>query len=149
MATTMNSEVKTAKTLKAPVELVWEAWTNPEFIMQWWGPEGFTCTIHKMDLKKGGEWLLTLHGPDGTNYPNRSVFTEIVPFKKIVFEHFNPHFLGIVLFESVEKETKLDWTMRFDSEEMRDTVVKAHNAGEGQKQNVQRLERYLASVKSR
>ena len=54
-----------------------------------------------MKVEKGGEWNLTLHGPDGTNFPNRSVFLEIVPLKKIVFEHFNPHFITTVHFEAV------------------------------------------------
>jgi uncharacterized protein YndB with AHSA1/START domain len=51
-----------------------------------------------MDLREGGEWKLMLHGPDGRNFPNRSIFREIVPMKKIVFRHFNPDFVTTVLF---------------------------------------------------
>lgn len=123
-----------------------QAWTNPEKIIHWWGPAGFTSTIHEMDLKEGGEWKLTLHGPDGTNYPNRSIYKEIIPHKKIVFEHFNPHFITIVLFESKGEETQVNWTMLFDSAEMYDTLVKAHKAGEGQKQNIEKLEKYLTKL---
>ena len=65
-------------------------------------------------------------------------------FKKIVLEHFNPHFNTTVLFESKGKKTQLDWTMLFDTAEMFETVVKAHKADEGQKQNVERLEKYLS-----
>jgi uncharacterized protein YndB with AHSA1/START domain len=72
---------------------MWEVWTSPEHIANWWGPDGFTNTIHKMDFHEGGEWKLTMHGPDGTNYPNRSIFKEIIPLKKIVFQHFNPNFI--------------------------------------------------------
>lgn len=130
--------------LKAPTDIVWEMWTNPEHISNWWGPNGFTNTIHKMDFEKEGEWNLTMHGPDGKNYPNRSIFKEIIPFKKIVFEHFNPHFITTVLFESENSETLLDWTLLFDSEEMFDIIVKAHKADQGQKENIEKLEKYLS-----
>lgn len=130
--------------LKAPTDIVWEMWANPEHISNWWGPNGFTNAIHKMDFKEEGEWNLTMHGPDGKNYPNRSIFKEIIPFKKIVFEHFHPHFITTVLFESENSETLLDWTLLFDSEEMFDIIVKAHKADEGQKENIEKLEKYLS-----
>ena len=78
-----NREQRIVKMLNAPVELVWEAWTNPEHITNWWGPNGFTNTIHTMDVSEGGEWCLTMHRQDGKNYPNRSVFVEIVQHKKL------------------------------------------------------------------
>ena len=140
-----NNAIRIVRTLKAPIELVWEVWTNPEHIAKWWGPNGFTNTIHLMDVQEEGEWKLTMHGPDGTNYPNRSVFKEIVPFKKIVFEHFNPHFITTVLFDSKGVETLLDWSMVFDSEEMYNIIVKAHKADEGLKQNLEKLEKYLSN----
>lgn len=73
-----NRELRISKMLNATVELVWEVWTKPEHIANWWGPNGFTNTIHTMDLSAGGEWRLTMHGPDGKSYPNKSVFIEIV-----------------------------------------------------------------------
>jgi len=145
-----NKEIRIQRTFNAPIELVWEVWTQPEHITNWWGPTGFTSTIHKMDFTEGGEWKLTMHGPDGTNYPNRSIFREIIPFKKIVFEHFNPHFITTVFFDPSAdgKETQIDWTLLFDTAEMRETIVKAHKADEGQKQNIERLERYLSKLLS-
>lgn len=119
-------------------------WKNPEHIENWWGPNGFTNTIHKMDFREEGEWNLTMHGPDGKNYPNRSIFKEIISLRKIVFEHFNPHFITTVLFESNNSETLLDWTLLFDSEEMFDIIVKAHKADQGQKENIEKLEKYLS-----
>lgn len=141
-----NKELRSTKILNAPTAVIWEVWTNPEHITNWWGPNGFTNTIHKMDFEENGEWNLTMHGPDGTNYPNKSIFKEIIPFKKIVFEHFNPHFITTVLFESKGKETLLDWSLLFDSEEMYNIIVKAHKADEGQKQNLEKLEKYLAEM---
>jgi uncharacterized protein YndB with AHSA1/START domain len=103
-----NRAMHVSRVLNAPVDLVWEVWTNPEHIANWWGPNGFTNTIHKMDVNNGGEWNLTMHGPDGKNYPNRSVFIEVVPFKKIVFQHYNPNYLATIIFESKENKTILD-----------------------------------------
>lgn len=140
-----NRQIRMTRTFKAPIDLMWEVWTNPEHVANWWGPNGFKNTIHHMDFREGGEWTLTMHGPDGTNYPNRSVFKEIVPHKKIVFEHFNPHFITTVLFESKGAETQIDWSLLFDTAEMRDIVVKAHNAEQGQKENMEKLEKYLSA----
>lgn len=148
MEKTESREMRITRIFKAPIELMWEVWTDPEHIANWWGPAGFTTTIHTMDFKEGGEWKLTLHGPDGTDYANRSVFKEIIPLKKIVFEHFNPHFFATVLFETKVEETHMDWSMLFDTAEMRDTVVKVHKAEEGQKQNVDKLEKYLSKLHS-
>jgi hypothetical protein len=99
-------------------------------------------------LEEGGEWKLTLHGPDGTNYPNRSIIKEIVSIKKIVFEHFNPHFITTVFLESKDEGTRMDWTLLFDTEEMADIIIKTHKADEGQKQNIERLEKYLLKLSS-
>jgi uncharacterized protein YndB with AHSA1/START domain len=141
-------EMRITKILKAPIDLMWEVWTNPEHIVNWWGPKSFTTTIHQMNLEVGGGWLLTLHGEDGTNFPNRSIFKEIIPFKKIVYEHFNPHFFTTVLFEPDGDETLIDWSLLFDTTEMRDIIVKAHKADEGQKQNLEKLEKYLLTLRN-
>lgn len=142
----MGNKLQNIKVFKAPIGLIWKVWTEPEHIENWWGPDGFTSTIHKMDLQDGGEWKLTLNGPDGTNYPNRSIFREIIPHKKIVFEHFNPHFITTVLFDSKGEETLVDWTMLFDSDKMGEIIIKAHKAEDGQKQNIERLEKYLSNL---
>lgn len=143
---TSNRELSISRVLNAPIELVWEVWTKPEHIQHWWGPNGFTNTIQIMDFKVNGEWKFTMHGPDGKNYPNRSVFKEIIPFQKIVFEHFNPHFITTVLFEPNGDKTQMTWTALFDSEEILDIIVKAHNAKEGQRQNIERLKNYLSKI---
>src|ERR1022692_1953015 len=95
---TADREISISRLFNAPVELVWEVWTNPDHIKNWWGPNGFTNTIHLMDLKKGGAWNLTMHGPDGADYKNESVFQEIIPLKKIVFQHKSPNFTATIDF---------------------------------------------------
>src|SRR5437762_5468671 len=64
---TADREINISRLLHAPIELVWEVWTNPEHIKNWWGPNGFTNTITKMEVEPGGEWDLVMHGPDGTD----------------------------------------------------------------------------------
>lgn len=141
-----SRELKMSRTVKAPIELVWKVWTDPEHIANWWGPNGHTNTIHQMDFREGGEWRLTMHGPDGRNYPNRSIFKEIIPLKKIVFEHFNPHFIATIIFEPKGEETEIEWRSLFDTTEMLETVVKTFNAKEGQKQNFEKLGNYLLQI---
>ena len=144
---TADRELSVSRTINAPVALVWEVWTQPEHIANWWGPNGFTNTITRMDVQPGGEWHLVMHGPDGTDFKNKSIFKEIVLHKKIVFQHFNPTFTTTVQFDEQGDKTHLTWHMLFDSKEEFIAVVKAHNAAEGLKQNVEKLEVYLRGLK--
>ncbi len=138
-----------SRTVRAPIDLVWKVWTQPEYIAEWWGPDHHTTTIHHMDFREGGEWKLTLHNhANGQDYPNRSVFKEIIPFKKIVFEHFNPHFIATVEFEALGQETRIEWSSLFDTKEMLETVINVFNARKGQAQNFDRLERYLKQAET-
>ena|SRR5665647_1052755 len=118
-----KSELRITRMLDAPIDLIREAWTNPKEIANWWGPDGFKNTIQKMDVMAGGEWRLTMHGPDGKRSTNKSVFIEIVPFKKIVFQHFNPNYIATIIFEPRE-ETLVEWTMLLETTELLETVVK-------------------------
>lgn len=129
--------------LPAPIEIVWEVWTKPADIANWWGPNGFTTVIRKMEVVEGGEWLLNMKGPDGKNYPNKSVFLEIVPFRKIVFRHFNPNYISTIVLEPKEKQTIMEWTMIFETDQLFETVVKVFKADEGFRQNGEKLENYL------
>src|SRR4051812_10404823 len=80
-------EIVISRTVKAPRALVFRMMAEAGHVAKWWGPDGFTTTITKMDFRVGGEWVLTMHGPDGTDYPNHSVFTEIVPNERICYDH--------------------------------------------------------------
>jgi uncharacterized protein YndB with AHSA1/START domain len=130
--------------LNAPIELVWEVWTKPEHVANWWGPNGFTNTITKMDMAPGGEWNLVMHGPDGTDYKNKSIFKEIIPFKKIVYEHIAPRFIATVNFEEQGEQTLINWHMLFETAEEFIRVVKTFKADIGLRQNIEKLEVYLA-----
>jgi uncharacterized protein YndB with AHSA1/START domain len=68
----------------APRELVWKAWTDPKYVMQWWGPKGFTCPTCKIDFRVGGKFLISMKSPDGQEFYNGGEYHEIVPHEKIV-----------------------------------------------------------------
>lgn len=141
---TADRELRLTRLLNAPVELVWEVFTDPEHIKHWWGPTGFTNTITKMDVQPEGEWDLVMHGPDGTDYKNKSVFKEIVKHKKMVYEHVSvPKFVTTIEFEERGKQTQISWHMLFESREQFIQVVKTFKADEGLTQNIDRLEHYL------
>jgi uncharacterized protein YndB with AHSA1/START domain len=145
---TSDRELHISRLLDAPVALVWEAWCKPEHICNWWGPTGFTCTITKMDLEPGGEWILVMHGPDGTDYFNSSVFEDVVPMEKIVYRHVsNPGFVSTITFTAQGDKTLLDWHMVFDSVEEFIQTVKIYKADEGLKQNFEKLMVYLEDMK--
>jgi len=146
---TSGREQSTSVLLDAPVELVWEVWTKPEHIKHWWGPDGFTNTIDVMQVEPGGQWIFTMLGPDGTNYPNKTIFREVVKHKKLVHEHFNPNFVAIVQFERDGNSTLLNWHKLYESKELFEIVEKQHKAEDGFKQTVQRLENYLLQKMSK
>jgi uncharacterized protein YndB with AHSA1/START domain len=146
---TKDRELLLTRTLNAPIDLVWEVWTKPEHIAKWWGPNGFTNTITTMDMRPGGEWHLVMHGPDGTDYKNKSIFKEVIPKKKIVYEHVSPKFTATVKFEEQGETTLLTWHMLFETAEEFIQVVKTFKADEGLKQNVEKLNAYLAHMKTK
>ena len=141
---TADRELIISRLLNAPVDLVWDVWTDPEHIKNWWGPDGFTNTISTMDVKKHGEWNLIMHGPDGTDYKNKSVYKEIIKNKKIVYEHLSaPKFTATIKFDAQGEKTMLTWHMLFESKEQFIQVVKTFKADEGLRQNTEKLDHYL------
>src|SRR5271170_3219906 len=88
MATkTKSNEIKLTRIFDAPLKMVWDAWTDNDQVAQWWGPRGFTLTTHNKDLRTGGLWHYTMHGPDGIDYVNKTKYLEVVPHSKMVYDH--------------------------------------------------------------
>jgi uncharacterized protein YndB with AHSA1/START domain len=144
---TANRELLNTYLINAPLETVWRAWTDPAQIAIWWGPNGFTNTIHTMNVQPNGEWKFIMHGPDGTDYRNESIFKEVVTHKRLVFEHITgPHFLATIEFESLGNQTFISWRMLFDSEEQFIKVIKVFKANEAQVQNIERLQAFLVTL---
>ncbi|HTZ72277.1 MAG TPA: SRPBCC domain-containing protein [Candidatus Aquilonibacter sp.] len=72
----------------APRALVWEAWTNPKYVMQWWGPNGFTAPACEMDFRVGGKFRCCMRTPDGQEFWNGGEYHEIVLHEKIVYSMY-------------------------------------------------------------
>src|SRR4051812_34091905 len=81
------NEIYITRIYDAPVKAVWDAWTDPKQVAKWWGPRGFSLTTHSKDLKVGGNWNYTMHGPDGTDYPNVTTYYEVEKYSRLVYDH--------------------------------------------------------------
>ena len=98
------------RTFNAPIELVWEAWTNPEHIAKWWGPQGMKTKIVKHDFKVGGEWEYVMTMLDGNDFIAAGTYHEIVPIEKIVTSaDFRPMTTGVelqILLKAIDGKTE-------------------------------------------
>lgn len=146
-------EIVFSRVFDAPREMVFDAWTDPEQVVHWWGPKGFSLTIHKMDVRVGGEWIFTMHGPDGVDYPNHNVFTEIVRPSLIAKTHGDRKdapgtgFHMRATFETVEGDkTLLTMNLLFASVTQRDEIARVYGAVEGGRQTLDRLAAFLETV---
>ncbi len=116
------------------------------------GTRGFTITIHEMDVRPGGTWRFIMHGPDGTDYKNRSIFIEIVKPERIVYKHepekgSEPvNFEVTVSFADESGKTRLKMRALFSSAAAREHVVTKYGAIEGMNQTLGRLEELLAKL---
>jgi uncharacterized protein YndB with AHSA1/START domain len=129
-----SNEIRITRIYDAPVQAVWDAWTDPEQAAQWWGPRGFTLTTHSKDLRPGGSWVYTMHGPDGTDYPNKTIYYEVEKHAKLVYDHGGnddqpPLFRVTVLFSETRGKTKMEMSMALPTpeaaEETRKFIKKA------------------------
>lgn len=144
-------EIATTRIFDAPRERVFQVWADPAHIGQWLGPDGFSVTTQKMDVRAGGEWIYVMHGPDGTDYPNNIAYEEVVPPERLVFtvrggrEGDQPsQHRTTVLFTAENGRTRLDMQMLFESAAERDQVAKKYGAVQGLQQTLGRLASYLA-----
>jgi uncharacterized protein YndB with AHSA1/START domain len=144
---TSDRELRAVRVFDAPRDLVFKMWTDPEHIVKWWGPNGFTTTIHKMDVRPGGDWELVMHGPDGRDYPNHKRYLEIDAPKRLVFEHVSePRHRMTVDFREKDNKTEVAVHMVFASPETFDFVVREYHADTGLTQTLNRLGELLAQL---
>jgi uncharacterized protein YndB with AHSA1/START domain len=148
-ADSSEREIATTRVLDAPRDVVWRAWTDPEQVVQWWGPKGFTTTIEEMDVRPGGVWRHTMHGPDGTDYPNRVVFLEVREPECIAYLHGEPgepdHFFATVILDDEGDKTRLSMRSLFPSAADRDRVAEEYGAVEGMESTIDELAAFLAA----
>jgi uncharacterized protein YndB with AHSA1/START domain len=146
-----DRELVLRRLLNAPPALVFDTWSDPAHVSKWWGPRGFTTTTHEMAFKVGGRWRFTMHGPDGTDYRNLVLYTEIVRPQRICYDHGDDEsesgpvrdFKVRVTFEGQGGTTLL--TLRMLVESVRQLeAMKQFGAVEGGTQTLDRLEQFLA-----
>jgi len=142
-----DREIVATRVFDAPRELVFEMWTDPKHVVEWWGPNGFTNTIHEMDVRPGGVWRVVMHGPDGRDYDNTIVYAEIVKPERLVYDHVSePPIHVSVTFADEGGKTRLTVRMLFESAELRDSVAKEFGAIEGLDQTLERLGERLVNL---
>jgi uncharacterized protein YndB with AHSA1/START domain len=83
----LDREIVLVRVLDAPRDAVFAAWTEPQAFCEWFGPEGFTCTLRAMDVRPGGRAQFDMTAPDGTVYTNRFDYLEVVPAVRLVLDH--------------------------------------------------------------
>ena len=135
--TAPRSDTRTHRIPATPAE-VFAAMRDPQRIARWWGPDGFTNTVHVFEFIVGGQWTLTMHGPDGKDWPNESRFVRLEADRCFEIEHVDgPHFILTIELEAVAGGTQVRWQQTFDTVEQYEAIAD-FVAGANQ-QNLERL----------
>jgi uncharacterized protein YndB with AHSA1/START domain len=147
-----SNKLKISRVYDAPVKAVWEAWTDTEQVAKWWGPRGFSITTHAKELRVGGFWSYTMHGPDGVDYPNKTLYHEVEKYKRLVYDHGGsddrpPLFQVCVEFEEHGGRTYMEMTMTLASADAAREISK-HIKKAGGNATWDRLAEYLAKQSS-
>lgn len=140
-----------SRVINAPRTLVFEAFSEVRHLSQWWGPHGFTTTTRDFEFRVGGVWSFVMHGPDGTDYPEWIIWTEIARPERIVMLHGefrdDPNaFESILTFEPTGDATQIEMMTVFPTAELRDEAIEKHGAIEGGKQTLANLAAYVAET---
>ena len=148
---TADREIVISKVIDAPQELVFEAFTQVRHLSQWWGPKGFSTTTTAFDFRVGGEWVFVMHGPDGTDYQEWILWTEITPPKRLVMMHGESRddpnaFKSILTFQAEGAATRIEMLTIFPSKELRDEAVDKYRAIEGGQQTLNNLAAYVSNL---
>ncbi|MCB9780947.1 MAG: SRPBCC domain-containing protein [Alphaproteobacteria bacterium] len=138
--------------LDAPRALVWATLTEPAHLSRWWGPSGFTMETHQHELRVGGVWEATMHGPDGRAYENHVIFDEVVPEERLVLRYVSEdddphlHVTTVTLDALGPRRTRLTLTVRFPTEKIRKAMETF--AAPGGRQTLGKLAALLADLQA-
>jgi uncharacterized protein YndB with AHSA1/START domain len=148
---TADREIVITRTIDAPRDLVFAAFTEVRHLSQWWGPNGFTTTTRAFEFREGGVWDFVMHGPDGTDYPEWITWREIVRPERIVLLHGDsaddPNaFESILTFDDRGESTEIVMRTIFQTAELRDQAVEEFHAIEGGQQTLGRLAEYVTTT---
>lgn len=138
-------EILSSRLFRYPRTLMFRAWTEPELLARWWGPKGFTNTFHQFDLRPGGTWKFTMHGPEKGNYQNECVFFKIEEPTLIAWNRLSqPIFRVVATFEAEDRNTLLTFRMQFDTKEECDKIRKF--VPDKNEENFDKLEAVLRDI---
>lgn len=141
--TAPSAVLHTERVISATPAEIFAAFADSATIARFWGPNGFTSTSTAFDFTPGGRWIVTLHGPDGADYPNEYVFKEIQKDAKIVIEHVVDHWFQLTVTLTPKGEgTLLTWDQEFPNAEEADRLRPICEPAN--EQNLDRLEAVLA-----
>ena len=138
------------RVFNAPRKLVFEAWSDPKHLADWWGPRGFTTTTSEFDMRPGGVWRFVMHGPDGVDYMNRIIFVEVLKPERLVYKHASDeaepiNFDVTVTLAEEDGKTRLKSRILFPAA-ARSEVVAKYGAIEGAYQTLDRLGEKVAAM---
>ena len=113
-----------SRLIDAPPARVFRAFREPERLARWWGPDGFSSSFETFEFRPEGRWVFVMHGPDGQDYPNESVFREVTP-QRIVLDHLSGHHfeMTITLTAQGGDKTLVGWRQLFDTAEERARIA--------------------------
>ena len=146
-----DREMVISRVISAPLELVFEAFTEVRHLAQWWGPDGFTTTTRAFEFRVGGEWDFVMHGPDGTDYQEWIRWTEIAPPERIALLHGESRgdpnaFESVLTFTHDGTATRIEMRTVFPTKELRDEAVEDYHAIEGGLQTLSHLADYVTEI---
>jgi uncharacterized protein YndB with AHSA1/START domain len=148
-ATTPDREIVIARTIDAPRELVFSAFTDVRHLSRWWGPDGFTTTTRSFAFREGGAWDFVMHAPDGSHYLNWIVWREITPPERIALMHGESAqdpdaFESIFTFVDHGETTEITMRTVFPTAALRARAVEQYHAIELGGQTLDCLAAYVA-----
>jgi uncharacterized protein YndB with AHSA1/START domain len=141
-----DATFRSHRVLPQPPGQVFEAFARPEVLARWWGPDGFTNTFEIFEFKPGGVWKFVMHGPNGADYPNESVFLKIEAPSTLVIQHVvAPHFTLTITLAPHNGGTIITWVQQFDDSSVAASI--RHIVEPANEQNLDRLQALLAEEK--
>ena len=121
MSNLESRTVTIEKTFKAPLKVVWDAWTESEQIVKWWAPNGMDVKVEEHDFSVGGKWRYTMMMPNGSEFISQGIYKEIIEQEKIVtsadFKPMTENVELVALFEAVGELTKFTFKVIHPTEE--------------------------------
>jgi uncharacterized protein YndB with AHSA1/START domain len=142
----MNAIIK-QRNFDVAVDVLFKAFSQPEHLKEWWGPNDFTNTFYEFNFCNGGKWRFTMHGPDGKGYENESEFETVKENELIVLRHISkPEYKATFSFSSINSNASvLVWEMIFETEKAYEALKEI--VAEKNEENLNRLEKEVEKIK--